>query len=303
LAADGLISLLKPRGPTSFAVVATLRRLLGVRRMGHAGTLDPLAEGVLLVLLGRATRLSRYLLPLPKAYRVVVCLGQATTTYDAEGQPTWGADPSGVTRQALEEALSGLVGHVLQSPPPYSAVKVRGRPAYSYARAGHPLHLPPRWVEVRRAQVVEFRPPEAVLEVECGQGAYVRSLVHDLGVRLGCGAHVLSLVRTAVGPFTVEEAVPLAALEEAARRGTWREHLLPLEACLPHLPALSLEATEVRAVAQGRPIARPAPAQGGRARAHGPDGSLVAVLRWDGGAELWRPETVLVSPQQAPEPY
>ncbi len=296
MAGDGLINVLKPQGPTSFAVVAALRRLLAVRRIGHAGTLDPLASGVLLVLLGKATRLSRYLVPLPKTYRVVVRLGQATTTYDAEGQPIWGADPSGVTLGALEEALAGLVGRVLQSPPPYSAVKVRGRPAYSYARAGRPLDLPPRWVEVYRAQVVAFQPPQAVLEVECGQGAYVRSLVHDLGVRLGCGAHVVSLVRTAVGPFTVEQAVPLAALEEEARQGRWQEHLLPLEACLPHLPAMALGAEEVQAVAHGRPIVGPGPAWGERARAHSPDGSLVAVLRRDERSGLWRPETVLVSP-------
>ena len=297
MGSHGLINLDKPQGLSSFAVVARLRRLLGVRKVGHAGTLDPLAGGVLLVLLGRATRLSRYLLSLPKTYRVWVRLGQATTTYDAEGEPTWGADPSQVSLEALQEALSAMVGRILQTPPPYSAVKVGGRPAYSYVRAGRPVHLAPRWVEVHRAQVVQFQPPEVVLEVECGQGAYVRSLVHDLGVRLGCGAHVRALVRTAVGPFTVDQAVPLHQLEDAARSGAWRAYLVPLEAALPHLASLTLDEEEAMAVAHGRPIRRPGPGEGGWARAHGPDGSLVAIMRWDGAAGLWCPETVLAPPE------
>jgi tRNA pseudouridine55 synthase len=296
LESDGLINLDKPPGPSSFAVVARLRRLLGVRKVGHAGTLDPLAGGVLLILLGRATRLSPYLLSLPKTYRIWVRLGQATTTYDAEGEPTWGADPSHVSLEALQEALSSMVGRILQTPPPYSAIKVRGRPAYSYVRAGQSVQLSPRWVEVRRIQVIRFRGPEVVLEVECGQGAYVRSLVHDLGVRLGCGAHVQALVRTAVGPFTIEQAVPLRQLEDASRSETWRAYLVPLEAALPHLPSLTLDGEEAMAVAHGRPIRRPGPGEGGWAQAHGPDGSLVAIMRWDGAAGLWRPKTVLLSP-------
>jgi len=290
LATDGILNVYKPVGPTSFAVVARLRRLLRLRRIGHAGTLDPLASGVLLLLLGRATRLSCYLQALPKTYRVGAYLGKATTTYDEEGEVVWEADPWGIDEGAVHKALAEMTGRFLQQPPSYSAVKVKGKPAYVYARSGQSVQPPPRWVEVYRFQLLEFRLPELFLEVECSQGTYVRSLVHELGLKLGCGAYVRWLMRTAVGPFTVEESIPLSLLEEEIGRAQWSHRLLPLDAGLSYMLAISLGPEEVAAVVNGRPICRPG--DGERARAYGPDGALVAILRWDPQQGLWRPETV-----------
>jgi tRNA pseudouridine55 synthase len=291
LAVSGVLNVGKPRGPTSFPVVGQVRRLTDQRRVGHGGTLDPLAEGVLPVLLGRATRLARYLLELPKAYLVEGRLGQATATYDAEGEVTWQADPWAVTAQSLQEALGGFLGAIRQLPPPYSAVRVGGRRAYARARAGEALQLLPRTVHVYRLQLLEFRPPLFVLEVECGRGTYVRSLVHDLGLRLGCGAHVTRLVRLRVGPFALEEAVPLERLAQE-----WRARLLPPDAAVSHLPAVRLEEDQAQAVAHGRPLPlAAAPGDAQRLRGYDGQGRLLAVLRREDISGLWRPETVLAS--------
>jgi len=291
LAVSGVLNVHKPPGPTSFAVVRQVRRLTGERRVGHGGTLDPLAEGVLPGLLGRATRLSRYLLDLPKTYLAEGRLGQATDTYDAQGAVTLEADASGVTEEFLREALSAFVGAIRQVPPPYSAVKVGGRPAYARVRAGEAPSLAPRTVQVYSLRLVDYRPPRFVLEVECGRGTYVRSLVHDLGMRLGCGAHLTRLVRLRVGPFALAEAVPLERLPQE-----WLSRLLPPDAAVAHLLAVRLDEAQATALAHGRPLplaALPLAAQ--RLRAHDEQGNLLAVLRRDDIAGLWRPETVLAS--------
>ncbi|HXG41780.1 MAG TPA: tRNA pseudouridine(55) synthase TruB [Dehalococcoidia bacterium] len=289
MAVNGVLNVGKPRGPTSFQVVRHVRRLTGERRVGHGGTLDPLAEGVLPVLLGSATRLSRYLLDLPKTYRVEGRLGQATETYDAEGAVTLEGDFSGITLSGLRQALTAFEGAIQQVPPPYSAVKVGGRPAYARARAGEAPRLKPRTVHIYRLALLDYRPPIFVLEVECSRGTYVRSLVHDLGLRLGCGAHVVRLVRLRVGPFGLEEAVPLERLAQE-----WRERLLRPDAALAHLPAVGLDEAQAQAVRHGRPLFLPsAPAQAQRLRAHDAAGHLLAVLRKDATSGLWRPETVL----------
>ncbi|GBD13678.1 tRNA pseudouridine synthase B [bacterium HR24] len=289
MAASGVLNVRKPPGPTSFDVVRQVRRLTGQRRVGHGGTLDPLAEGVLPVLLGRATRLSRYLLDLPKAYLVEALLGQATTTYDAQGQVTYEGDPATVSEEALREALQSFRGQIRQVPPPFSAVKVAGHRAYDRARSGQPPQLSPRTVQVYRLNLVEFRPPVLVLEVECGRGTYIRSLVHDLGLKLGCGAHVTRLVRTRVGPFLLAEAVPLGRLADE-----WQTRLLPPEVAVAHLPSAQLDDAQARAVGHGRPLPLDAlPGQAERLRVHDAQGNLVAVLRRDDSKGLWRPETVL----------
>ncbi|MCS7276112.1 MAG: tRNA pseudouridine(55) synthase TruB [Dehalococcoidia bacterium] len=291
MAADGILNVHKPRGPTSFQVVRHVRRLTGERRVGHGGTLDPLAEGVLPVLLGRATRLSRYLMDLPKAYRVEGRLGQATDTYDAEGVVTLEGDPSGITLEELRDALASFEGVIQQVPPPYSAVKVGGRPAYARARSGEAPRLAPRAVQVYRLTLLEYRPPVFVMEVECGRGTYVRSLVHDLGLKLGCGAHVLRLVRLRVGPFALEEAVPPERLPQE-----WRERLLPPDAALAHLPSVQLDEAQAQAMRHGRPLALPSgPTASQRLRAYDAAGNLLGVLRKEATGDLWRPETVLAS--------
>jgi tRNA pseudouridine55 synthase len=225
----------KPEGPTSHDVVARLRRVLGERRIGHTGTLDPLATGVLALLLGRATRLARFLSSDEKAYRATVRLGQATTTYDREGEPAGPAvrvdhvDPA-----RLETALDAFRGTFLQTPPLYSAKKIGGESAHRLARRGQSAELAAAPVAVQALTVVGIEGPDVTLDLRCSAGFYVRSLAHDLGAALGCGAHLLALRRTAAGPLGLDGALPLAAAEADA--GLARSHVRPLSALLPDWP-------------------------------------------------------------------
>lgn len=280
-----------------------MRRGSGVPKVGHAGTLDPAACGVLLVCLGQAVRVSQYLMELPKLYRAVVQLGVATDTYDTEGQPVSRGDPSRVSEGDLRAALDGLVGQIDQTPPRFSAVKVGGRPAYRLARAGQAPVLTPRSVRVSRIELLAFRNPEVEIEVECGKGTYIRSLAHDLGLRLGCGAHLRSLVRLGVGPFTIDDAVSLERLEASLADDDWEALLLPMDRGLAHMDSAALGQTEESDVRHGRPLAMdgpafahlPAPHGGQRCRAYATDGSFLAVLRYDARARQWRPEKVFPS--------
>ncbi|MBI1885290.1 MAG: tRNA pseudouridine(55) synthase TruB [Chloroflexi bacterium] len=296
----GVLNVNKPPGWTSFKVVASVRRLSGQRRVGHAGTLDPQATGVLLILLGQAARISQYLMDLPKTYRAEVKLGFATDTYDATGRLTAEADFNAVTEAQVREALAEFVGEVLQVPPAYSAVKRAGTPAHRYARAGRPLTLAPRKAVIYRIDLLGFEPPLVALEVECGKGTYIRTLAHDLGLTLGCGAHLHSLERTRIGPFPIEDAVPIEELEAGQESGRWREHLIPMDFGLGQMPSVVLDMEEEKDVRHGCAIFADRPAferlkdaeAAGRARAYGEDGRFVAVMRFDAAAPLWRPEKV-----------
>ncbi|MGC8837126.1 MAG: tRNA pseudouridine(55) synthase TruB [Anaerolineae bacterium] len=293
---SGFLNVHKPAGPTSHDVVDRIRRHTGVRRVGHGGTLDPFATGVLVVCLGKATRLAEFLIGSPKEYRAVVELGRSTDTYDRTGQVTAERDPSGVTREQVEAALARFRGRVLQTPPPFSALKKEGVPLYRLARAGRPVQPAPREVEIARVDLVAWDPPHLTLEVACSAGTYIRSLAHDLGQALGCGAHLVDLVRLRSGRFRLEEAVPLEAIL-AAGPEEWQRWLLPLEVAVEHLPRVDLEAREVRRLSQGQPVAVKgafsAP-PGDLARGHGPEGRLVALLRLDPGGPSWLPYKVLV---------
>lgn len=302
---SGILNLDKPPGRTSFQVVSLVRRLSGVHKVGHAGTLDPLATGVLLVCLGQAVRVSEYIMELPKAYRGTVRLGLATDTFDAEGETVFEGDASSVEEPALRAALATLAGREEQTPPLYSAVKVGGTPAHRLARAGRPVTLRPRRARIESIELLSFKTPTVELEVRCGKGTYIRTLANDLGRLLGCGAHLTALRRTAVGPFQVEDAVGVERLEAAFADGSWRELLLPLDYGLAHLPAVYLEMEAEKDVRHG--IALEAGlaafrrlgevADGSLGRAYAEDGSFVGLLRYDGGAGLWRPQKVFISVQ------
>ncbi len=304
MSACGILSVDKEAGWTSFGVVALVRKGSGVRKAGHAGTLDPAATGVLLVCLGQAVRVSEYLMELPKVYRAQIVLGTATDTYDGEGQPTFTGDFSGVREEQLKAALSEFVGRIQQVPPSFSAVKVGGQPAHRLARQGRPVELRPRPARIDRIDLLRFQPPLVEVEVECGKGTYIRSLAHDLGQRLGCGAHLGGLTRTRVGPFTVESSVSVAQLGEAFDDGGWPELLLPMDAGLGDFPAVTLEYEEEKDVRHGCALTADAPAfaqlreaaPGRRCRGYAEDGSFVAVLTYDGDARLWRPEKVFAPP-------
>jgi len=304
---SGILNIDKPAGWTSSHLVAWVRRRSGVRKVGHAGSLDPLATGVLLVCLGQATRLSQYLMELPKAYRAEVALGIATDTYDAEGHPTFQGDTSSINEAHIREALKAFEGESQQVPPPYSAIKRGGQPAYAYARAGRPLTLSPRKTVIHRIDWIAYERPLLTIEVECGKGTYIRSLAHDLGQRLGCGAHLRSLTRLAIGPFALADACSLEELDIAFADGRWQKLLLPLDYGLGHLPAGALDGEGERAVCQSRPLSATTEAFAGAkgvipgqlCRAYGPGGTMVALLRFAANDGLWQPETVLAPPAPA----
>lgn len=240
MATDGLLVIDKPAGPTSHDIVQRVRMLLGTRRVGHGGTLDPDATGVLLVAAGRATRFLPYLAPGSKVYEGRVRLGFATDTYDASGRPASEESTALPSADDLAAAMKAFEGRILQTPPRFSAKKLRGRPVYELARAGEAFTLEPVAVTVSRFALRGYSPPHVEFEAECSAGTYVRSLAHDLGARLGCGAHLDALRRTAVGPYTLSDAVPLARLEEAAAAGDPARCLIPLERLLPWAPAATV---------------------------------------------------------------
>ena len=251
---DGLLVIDKPAGPTSHDVVQRVRRLLGTRRVGHGGTLDPDATGVLLVAVGQATRFFPYLAAERKVYEGRIRLGFSTDTYDASGSPTSAERADGPSAEALAGAMSAFVGDILQTPPRFSAKKLAGRPVYKMARAGEEFSLVPSPVTVFRFDLREFRAPFVEFEAACSSGTYIRSLAHDLGAKLGCGAHLASLRRTSVGPYGLAGAVMLADLEEAADRGEAGQYIVPLERLLPGVPAVAvLPEAEIR-VRNGSPL-------------------------------------------------
>jgi tRNA pseudouridine55 synthase len=277
-AVEGLLLVDKPAGITSHDVVDVVRRALEMRKVGHAGTLDPMATGLLLVGVGRATRLLRFLGDLPKTYQGTLRLGIETTTLDAEGEVERTA-PFTATESEVRDAMRELVGESLQRPPAYSAVRVGGRRLYEAAREGERLEAAPRPIRVDAFDLVSFEPPDATFRVTCSGGTYVRVLAADVGAALGCGAHLTALRRTAIGPFRVEDAVP------PERPGL----PLPLDSALRHLPRLDLGADEASAASHGRPLG---PA--GIAGPYGvfdPEGVLIGVYEDDGPRA--RPQVIL----------
>jgi tRNA pseudouridine55 synthase len=286
---DGVLVVAKPAGPTSHDVVALARRLSSTRRIGHGGTLDPFAAGVLPLFLGFGTRLVEYHLADDKAYRATMCLGATSTTDDLDGelQPVPGPV---TTREQFVAALERFVGPLDQRPPAYSAVQVGGRRAYALARAGVPPELPTRRVEVRRLELVEWDDsdvdrPVAVVDVECSAGTYVRAHARDLGAALGSAAYLGALTRTRSGPFRLAEAVSLDTLRAAAASGPEgvRALLLPADVGLEAIPSVTLTASEVKDAAQGRYV-RPSGGTGGAGegsivRLHDAAGRLVGIAR------------------------
>ncbi|RMH39416.1 MAG: tRNA pseudouridine(55) synthase TruB [Deltaproteobacteria bacterium] len=266
----------KPAGMTSAEVVARVKRIAGVRRCGHTGTLDPMATGVLPVCLGEATKLAGYLTAEDKAYDGEMVLGVETDTLDREGRVVRTADASGMTRAALERAMAQWVGEIDQIPPMYSAVKRDGRRLHELARAGEVVDRPPRRVRVDSFALRGFDPPRASFSVVCSKGTYVRSLVADVGAALGCGAHLAALRRTRAGRFGLDRAVPLAGLDAAALRA----HLIDPAEAVDRLRAVPVPADRVRHVRHGRPpgeVVREI-GEGERIRLLTPEGALLALV-------------------------
>jgi len=251
---DGLIIIDKPAGPTSHDIVQHVRKVLGLRRVGHGGTLDPDARGVLLVAAGQATRFFPFLSREGKVYEGRIRLGVATDTYDASGRPTSTACAELPGRDTLLASMKALEGDILQTPPRFSAKKLAGRPAFRLARAGEAFSLEPAAVTIGRFDLRDYRPPDVDFEAACSSGTYIRSLAHDLGRKLGCGAHLAALRRTSVGPFSLADAVPLALFEAAAARGEADRHILALERLLPWAPAVVVRGEAEALIRNGRTL-------------------------------------------------
>lgn len=290
----GVLVVAKPTGPTSHDVVALVRRLAATRRIGHGGTLDPFASGVLPLFLGGATRLVEYHLADDKAYCATICFGATSTTDDLDGELT-PVEAPGPDRDTVAAALAGFLGPQLQQPPVYSAVQVGGRRAYAMARAGEAVDLPPRSVDIGALDLLEWdgtdpARPIAIVDVRCSAGTYVRAIARDLGARLGCGAYLGALVRTASGPFTLDGARSLDDIREAAAANGpdgVRALLLPSDTGLDALPAVALTAPEIADALQGR-FVRPAAGLHGAPedaplRLVNADGLIVGMGRRDGG--------------------
>jgi tRNA pseudouridine55 synthase len=291
---DGIINIDKPPGLTSHDVVARVRRITGQKKAGHAGTLDPMATGVLPVVLGKATRLVEYLAGADKVYRATLVLGATTPTYDCEGEitPTPGAVMP--TRREVEEALEGFKGEIEQLPPMYSAIKVGGKKLYEIARGGIEVERQARRVTIFRLELEAYRPPVLALFVECSKGTYIRSLAHDLGSALGTGAYLDALIRTRHGPFALDGATTLEGLEAAMKEGTWRESLYPPEYILQGWQSHTASPEEELAIVHGKPLALAPPKPGERTMqiARTPAGDLLAVLYWSSETGAWQPKKV-----------
>ena len=264
----------KPAGITSFDVVRQVRRALGIKKVGHTGTLDPLATGVLPLCLGQATKIAGLLTADDKAYHGTGLLGLQTDTLDLEGQEVARADPSGVTRDQLEQALAGLRGAQQQVPPAFSAIRQGGQRAYKLARRGEQVDLPPRSVTIHRLELAGWQPPRFELEVACSKGTYIRSLVRDIGQQLGCGATLAALRRVSSGSFTLDQAVPLDRVEPDFQDG--RLPLLSMDQALEHLPAVELDPEDAARLRQGQPV-DPGPLPEAELLRVRCDGALVAL--------------------------
>ena len=294
---DGILNIDKPAGITSYGVVARVKRLTGERRVGHAGTLDPDATGVLPVCLGKGTRITEYLSETSKTYKAAIELGISTDTYDTGGKIIQRGDASGVDRTKLESALNLFRGTIHQTPPMYSAIKHQGQPLYKLARAGISVARKSRAVTVHRLAITGWQPPLVTLEVECSKGTYIRSLAHDLGQALGCGAYLKSLVRTVYGPFNIKDAVSLPQLEGAFREGPWERFLYPIDYVLQDYRAAVIGEAAEKAMRQGNILTLETidildASADTRCRAYASDGRFLGILRYVSDKGAWQPEKV-----------
>jgi tRNA pseudouridine55 synthase len=294
-AISGALVVDKPVGMTSHDVVQAIRNGTGLRRAGHTGTLDPRASGVLVILVGPAVRLSEYVSASDKRYQAIIRLGGSTDTFDGEGKVTLSKDPVNVTEAQFEEALQTFVGEIEQTPPPYSAVKVQGRKAYEMAREGEEVDLAPRKITVHHLEVLEWAPPEVVIDVHCSSGTYVRSLANDLGVMLGCGAYLVGLRRTKSGRFSLRDSVPLRKLQEAFTAGNWYQYLIPAAEALGDWTAIELNPDEVEGVRHGHRVKVVGEPTETKVRGVSTQGELVALMELtinEDGSREWQPKKV-----------
>ncbi|MBM4446074.1 MAG: tRNA pseudouridine(55) synthase TruB [Chloroflexi bacterium] len=296
---DGILNVNKPEGKTSSNVVVWLRRLTGEKYVGHGGTLDPIATGVLPVCFGQATRVTRFLTDSSKTYLAHIELGITTDTFDRQGKIIERRDPGAITVTQIEEALTNFQGVIEQVPPAYSALKHQGRRYYELARAGIPIELKPRQIKIIDIELINYKPPLITINVECSKGTYIRSLAHDMGQYLGCGAHIKNLTRLRCGPFPVEDALSLPQIEDAFQKGSWKESLYPMDSPLSNWEAIIVDKRNELAIRNGRSLSLDEAflSSEKHCRAYNLDGYLIAVLHFIPEKKLWHPEKVFRLPQ------
>lgn len=241
---NGLLLINKPEGLTSFDVVRRLKKILKVKKIGHFGSLDPIATGLLIIALGKATRLFPFYLKYFKTYRGVIKLGLSTSTYDREGEPIQEEKEINLSEEEIKEALRKFEGEQEQLPPLYSAKKYKGKELYKYARKGEELefkHIKPKKIKINYIKLLNYSPPFVEFELECSSGTYIRSLAHDIGEYLGVGGYLYSLVRTKIGEFNLSDALTLKEVENLSKENRIFEKIIPLETLLPEYPKVILE--------------------------------------------------------------
>jgi tRNA pseudouridine55 synthase len=296
LSIDGILNIIKPAGMSSFAVVSMVRALSGERRVGHAGTLDRSASGVLPVCLGKATRVIEFMSDVHKTYRAKIRLGVITDSYDADGNVIEESDCSSVTREQLECLIPSFVGTIEQVPPMYSALKLGGMRLHKLARAGVEVELKSRQINIYRIELLNWEPPHFSIDVECGKGTYIRSLAHDIGRALGCGAHLAGLVRSKNGVFDVAEGFTVKQIRDAFTEGRWRDVLQPIDSVLQHMPSVVVDKSAGKNISNG--VSTDLNVDGGRdtgwCRAYSAEGGLIALLKYDVEWGNWHPKKVFI---------
>ncbi len=288
---EGVLNIDKPMGLTSHDVVGRVRRLSGTRRVGHTGTLDPLATGILVVCLGRATRLVEYVVGRPKTYTATIRLGQTTNTYDTEGEITAEQTlPDNLSLAEIRPYLDQFRGEIAQIPPLYSAIKKDGQPLYKLARQGKTIELEPRQVTIYELEVLAWQQPDLSLQIRCSAGTYIRSIAHDLGQLLGYGGHLTQLRRTAVGAFNLSTAVSLDDLTP----NNLSHHLVAADLAVHHLPAHTLTADEVTLLFNGTPIPPPTTIDAEVARVYTPANEFAGLVSIQDNQ--WRAKKMFIPP-------
>jgi tRNA pseudouridine55 synthase len=289
---NGILNINKPTGRTSQDIVSHVKRLSKQRRVGHAGTLDPIATGVLPVCLGQATRMSSFIMESRKTYIAEITLGISTNTFDREGTIIQEKDPSYVTKEQIDGLLPTLQGKIMQKPPAFSALKRQGKRLYELARLGVDVQTDAREVTVYNLETLDWNPPLLTIEVECGKGTYIRSIAHDIGESLGCGAYISNLKRTKYGPFLISDSVDMPKLESAFNDERWRELLYPMDIAISDWPAMIVDLEQELAIRNGRSIPCSADQVETRCRAYANDGRFLAILRYMPDKVAWQPQRV-----------
>lgn len=292
----GIVLLDKPEGMTSFKAVQRVKKILKVKKAGHFGTLDPFSSGLLIIGLGKSTRLFNYFLKERKLYQAKIRLGYATDTYDREGKPVGEEKEVKVSREELEKVLKEFEGEIKQIPPPFSSKKVSGKPSYILARKGELLKHPPKIVHIYFIELIKYEPPFVEIKVQCSAGTYLRTLAFDIGERLKVGGHLWELRRLKIGDFDISKAVTIEKLKEDAEKGEVLKDVIPIESVLNHYPKIIVKEEVVKKVLNGNPI-KPSEVMkrfsgvGDSIRVFSPDGRFIAIAK-DVNRKFFRPVLV-----------